>query len=396
MGKSNVPLIVLLILLLISGFIAFKFYSDVQILFKEKNDLKEVNSQLSSEIEKLKEENQNLMGEVEEKDQRWRNVQAELSRLERENNSLQARYERIKREREELERKLEEASRVTPPQRPEVPQAIPPYWEDVVREKAELKASLDEMNKELLDAKSKINELDKQNKELSIKIDQLTQDKERLEKDLEFKERTLQVMSKDLVNERERRQNIAEELAKLREENTQLKQDIILANEEKARLQENLKAALQKREELEVRVSQIERVLKEKSLLFDQLKDELVRALKGEPEEEEEAEAVELPPIVVKPQAQVEETTQPISPGVTSVRKLTGSILAVNKRENFVIIDLGEDMGVTPGAQFDVYRDNKPIGIIEVIETRKEISAADIKSVEAGNSIKEGDPVISK
>jgi myosin heavy subunit len=296
----------------------------------------------------------------------------------------------------------------SPKEKAEKPGVIPSYWEDVIRKKAELEALLDDLNKELLDSKSKIAELDKMNKELSLRIDQLSKDKDRLEKDLTFKERTLQIMSKDLVSEKERRKDVSDELEMLRDENMQLKQEMIVANDAKLKLQEELKSSSRRRETLEERVSEIEKVLKEKSMVFEQLKDELVSALGtpvGElpqemPEVEEEthaptSSAVELPPIVVKPQEQQLVTAQSTTGGMNR-QKLTGSILAVNARENFVIVDLGEDSGLNPGMQLDVFRGGKHIGIIEVIETRKEISAADITSMGIGDSIKEGDSVISK
>ena len=228
-------------------------------------------------------------------------------------------------------------------------------------------------------------------------MDQLTQDKEKLENELVFKERTLQVMSKDLVNEREARQTISKELAKLRKENMDLKQEIVLAREEQLQIQNRLKEAMNEKVDLEKRVSQVEKILKEKSLMFQQLKEELARALKGTKEEEP---AVQLPPIVVKPKdsSTKEKVSQAqVSSSVPSTfSPLKGSILAVNEKERFVVIDLGQSSGVKVGSKFDVFRGKSLIGSIEVVEAREEISAADIKDVVKGYSLKEGDLVVSK
>ena len=80
----------------------------------------------------------------------------------------------------------------------------------------------------------------------------------------------------------------------------------------------------------------------------------------------------------------------------SSVASLQGEVLAVNKNDNFVIVDLGAERGVQPGAYFDIVRNNTRIGVIEVIETRREISAADIKETSSGYSIREGDSVIAR
>jgi hypothetical protein len=57
---------------------------------------------------------------------------------------------------------------------------------------------------------------------------------------------------------------------------------------------------------------------------------------------------------------------------------------------------MGESSGVGPGNQLKVFRGNKEIGTVEVIETRKDISAADIKDIAPGVAIQEGDAVITK
>jgi hypothetical protein len=44
-----------------------------------------------------------------------------------------------------------------------------------------------------------------------------------------------------------------------------------------------------------------------------------------------------------------------------------------------VIIDIGEEVGIKIGQTFQVLRDNNAIGIIEVIQVRRDIAACDIK-----------------
>ena len=96
-----------------------------------------------------------------------------------------------------------------------------------------------------------------------------------------------------------------------------------------------------------------------------------------------DSKVVQLQPIVVKA---AEET--PKKPAAAA-----GQVLAINEENNFVIIDLGEDSGVKVGQTFNVYRNNQQIATLEVIQTRKEISAADIKNLSSGSKIKVGDMV---
>ena len=51
----------------------------------------------------------------------------------------------------------------------------------------------------------------------------------------------------------------------------------------------------------------------------------------------------------------------------------------IHRENNFVIIDLGQERGVKAGDTFKVYREEKPIADIEVIQVRQEIAACDIK-----------------
>ena len=69
-----------------------------------------------------------------------------------------------------------------------------------------------------------------------------------------------------------------------------------------------------------------------------------------------------------------------------------GKVLAINRDSNFVIVDIGEDAGVKIGDTFRVYRDDKSVADLEVIQTRKNIAACDIKvemsPIKIGDSIR--------
>jgi len=258
------------------------------------------------------------------------------------------------------------------------------HWADFVKKKAALEAKVGDLNRSLLDARTQISSLDKDNKELSIKIDQLNKTKERLGEEVRFKERTLRVLSMDLVSEREERASAVTELRKLRSENVSLKREIVLANKEKMKLQSTLRTALDKKESLESRITDAENVLREKSLAFGELQDQLEQAIAGGKRViASESASVQLPPIIVKPE----------SPGL---RGLRGEVIAVNKEEKFVVVDIGEASGLRPGTFLKVMRGDREIATLEVIETRREISAADIKEVTGGITLQEGDIVISR
>ncbi len=55
-------------------------------------------------------------------------------------------------------------------------------------------------------------------------------------------------------------------------------------------------------------------------------------------------------------------------------------IVSIDKENNFVVVNAGRDSGLKIGDSFQVYRNGKGIGMVEVIQTRERIAACDIKS----------------
>lgn len=393
MNLSKIIPIILLIFMLGIGGIAWTFYQQNQQLAKVNSDLKKENTSLIQDNEDLRDQYNSERDKKNSLEERLSAVNSELSRLESERDKFRIKLSEVTQERDLLVEKL--SSKQPVQSQVSVSESMSSssfletgisedHWADFVKKKAALEAKVDVLNKTLLDAKIQISSLDKDNKELSIKIDQLNKTKERLGEEVRFKERTLRVLSMDLVSEREERASAVTELRKLRSENVSLKREMVLANKEKMRLQTTLKTALDKKENLENRITDAENVLREKSLAFGELQDRLEQAIAGGKRViASESASVQLPPIVVKPE----------SPGL---RGLRGEIIAVNKEEKFVVVDIGEASGLRPGTLLKVMRGDREISSLEVIETRREISAADIKEVVGGVTLQEGDIVISR
>jgi len=396
-SKSKIIPIVLLVVVLTVAFIAFNFYNENTSLKKEKAKLTEDNKNLVAEKEELRNENDTLVSQKKEADARAVSAQQKAEELAKENESLKVKYDRVSQEREDLAQQLQKQAQKGP--KVEVSSSgssgsgmssmssgsgNTDYWSDFVKTKAELETKLDNLNRELMESKGQLAEMDKNNKELSITIDTLKKKNDELTEAIRFKESTMNVMGRDLVSERESRKNSLEELNKLRGENVSLKRELVLANKEKISLQDRMRDLMNKKDLLESKVSEVESIMKEKSLALDEMQQQIARAIRGGKEiTAKETASVELPPIVVKPEA-------------AGIRGLRGGVVAVNPEEKFVVVDLGEDSGVKPGLKLRVVRGDRDIGIVEIIETRKEISAADVKEVVSGYNIQEGDIVISR
>ena len=164
-----------------------------------------------------------------------------------------------------------------------------------------------------------------------------------------------------------------------------MSRQITSLNTRKADLERKLQEIQDEKTGLERRASEMESMLTERLNQINNLKERIESAKAGGPVKEEKKESVDLPAIVVKPK-----DPAPYNQDDTG-SSLMGRIMAVNKDNNFVIIDLGEEAGVKVGDSFRVYRNDKPIANIEAIQVRRNISACDIKK--QGSAIKIGDSV---
>ncbi|MCK4912923.1 MAG: hypothetical protein KAS05_04285 [Candidatus Omnitrophica bacterium] len=384
MDKTKIIPIILLVVVLGVGYVAFTFYTQKedltvanQTLAEEKIGLVEANSNLQYKVDKIGREKTDI-------ERRLLVVTSELSNAESDMENWQRKWSLVSKERDTLVEKMKVASsspvRIIEETRVEPGMfSAEDHWADFVKSKASAEAKLDILSRTLFEEKNKMAKLDKENKELSIQMDQLAKEKNRLIEDIKFKERTLRIMSMDLVSEREGRGTVVIEVKKLRRENGELKREVIMANKGLMKLQDTLQEVIFKKEELEEKISDADVILKEKAMAFEELQSRLEVTIEGGKRiTAEESASVELPPIIVKPNAQ----------GIIEVR---GEIIAVNHEEKFVVIDIGEASGLRPGALLKIMRGGRKVGTVEVIEMRKEISAADVKEVVDGYVVQEGD-----
>ena len=386
MDKSKIIPIILLIVILGVGFVAFTFYTEKenlavnnQKLTEEKTGLVETNSNLKYKYDKIEKEKADI-------ERRLSMVKTELSEAESEMESWKRKWSVASKERDDLVEKMKSVSvsEMKVVERSDTGSLPEDHWADFVQNRASLEAKFDILSKTLFEEKNKMLKLSRENKELSIQIDQVAKEKDRLLEDIKFKERTLRIMSMDLVTEREGRGAAVDEVRKLRKENVDLKKELIMANKDLMRLQDTLKDAIFKKDELEDKITDAGTILKEKSMAFEELQDQLEQAIEGGKKIiASESASVELPPIVVKP-------------GAPGLKELRGEIIAVNREEKFVVIDIGESSGLRPGVLLKIIRGDKEVGSAEVIETRKEISAADIKETVGGYTVQEGDITIAR
>ncbi len=258
------------------------------------------------------------------------------------------------------------------------------YWANLLREKAALEIQVKNLSQQLSDVQLRAEKAMTEGRKLELQMKTLLDTKSDLERRVVYNEKLAETLSEDLVREKRDKKTISEQLEGLRSENFELKSRLMALGDKKTSLESRVVDLQQEREVLSKRLTELDQMLQERVDQIVQVKDDIKNArVQAQEISTKESKVVQLQPIVVK--AEEEKGTKKKAAG--------GQVLAINEENNFVIIDMGEDDGIKVGQTFSVYRNSQKIASIEVIQTRKEISAADIKNVGSGAKIKIGDMV---
>jgi DNA repair exonuclease SbcCD ATPase subunit len=361
------------------------------------NEKQSLNQQLASTLEakkKLDAQLADLRGKFDVLTKEHEGVKGKFDLVTKERATLVEKVQDLAKQKKELELEvaglkksgatMEDTQAVAAPA-PGASAADDAYWANILREKAALEIQVKNLTTQLSDAQLKVGKAMEEGRKLELEIKTLSETKGDLERRITYNEKLAETLSEDLVREKRDKKAIAEQAMNLRTENFELKARLMALGDKKTSLETRLVDLQQEREVLSKRLSELDSILQDRVDQIIQVKDDIknVRAQAKEASAKD-SRVVQLQPIVVKAQE-----------GGSSGKKLpaAGQVLALNEENNFVITDLGEDDGVKVGQTFSIYRGTQKIASVEVIQTRKEISAADIKNVNSGAKIKIGDMV---
>jgi chromosome segregation ATPase len=372
---SKLIIIALALLLLISLIFIYQVNSSRQNLVNKykrmEKTLSEKNASLESQLEKVNQERRRLQEKI-------ASVQDKIEKVATERDEWRKRYEETKKTKEELLKQLKAKPTVV-----ERPVAVKPqitdqeHWAKVLEDKAALEVRLGELDKMLKDSQFQLEELKNEKADLKLQVTALKQEKNELERQLRYNQQIVANLSRELVREKTDRAAVIEQIDKIKQENLSLRRQVKELSSAKLSLEKGLKKLEDEKDRLAERIASTEEVLKSRMKELLKIKRDLETSLGMKPSELEnvEAESVELPPIVVRAGTDKQST----QPSTTPIKGKLGKVVSLNEANNFVIIDIGEDNGVKIGDVFRIYRDNNHIATVEVIQTRKDISAADIK-----------------
>ena len=350
-------------------------------LYMAKGKLENNIKELTDANDSLKQGLDNANQERERLAQNINSLQAERDSISQARDELQRRIDMLAREKEGLMAKIKaqkEAVAQQPQMMPQVSSTVAndAYWASILKSNADLQLKIEDIRNELKNLQIKNEELQRNKNLADLEMANLTREKKELQSQLEYNQKMIDNVTSQLVNERNDKFKMQDTLKTIKSENSSLRRQLETLNTRKIDLEKKLQEIKESKDGLERDFNNMQTLLKGKADEICRLKDQLGQADKPAAGASDDNGSVNLPPIVVRPQGQPEELTasQPSS------SNLAGKVLAVNKQDKFVIIDLGEGTGIKLGDNLRVYRDNKDIGTVVVVQVRKDISACDIKT----------------
>jgi chromosome segregation ATPase len=390
------------ILIGLIGILAISFFINLQTLSlkqkteRERDDLRKENALLAKKAEESLQEQRNLEDKVS-------SLNADLGRASSDREEIQRKYELLTKEREELIEQLKSlrSKRMPVPEGIAGPQIGDAYWGGILKAKTDLELKLEEIRNELKATRINNEQLQREKSTLELEVTSLSREKQDSKRQIEYNQKVIDSVSQELVREKNDKFQIQDTLKLVRNENSILTRQLKSLTNRKMSLERRLLELQGDKNSLERRLSEMETLLKDQIAKMDNLKEQLDNVSSGGNRElsGQAKTSVELPPIFVRPQPEIstqevviQEPAAEAAVAQEAVSSLVGKVLALNKENNFVIIDLGEDSGVKVGDTFQAYRQDRPIANLEVIQARKSISACDIKKettpIKVGDTVK--------
>lgn len=244
----------------------------------------------------------------------------------------------------------------------------------LLREKASLQVKIENLQQELAKSATEVIDLKQTNSGLQIQIDQMKHDKEEIDRDIKYKADMINNLSLELARTKNDKKFISDNFEKLNQENKDMRIELKKLVNSKGALEKSIVKMSEDKNNIQKKLDGTEGVIQSKIDEIWEIKNSIDETFK-QAKMGTGSNEVELPPIVVNSGGGPAINANPglVNPG------LNGKVVSINPDNNFVIVDLGEKSGVTAGDTLSVYRDAKYIAKLEVIQVRKDISAADIK-----------------
>jgi chromosome segregation ATPase len=267
------------------------------------------------------------------------------------------------------------------------------YWAAILKQKAALQIQVEKEKTDLDQAALQVVELKKQKADLEVEIKQVKNERDEIVQKIKYGQDLADNLSIDLARSRNDQQAVNERAEKLKEENLQLLDQIRVMNATKLDLEKNVSRLTDAKDTMQKKLVQTESVIQSRIDDIWKIKSSLDKKLAENAPTSTES-SMELPPIIVNApnnQQQQQQQQQPQSQMTATMSGRTeGTVISINVPNNFVILDLGQqNSSISVGTPMKVYRNGSIIASLEVIQVRRDISAADIK--EKSTELRVGD-----
>jgi len=386
--KAKFIIIGLAIFTLVCLFLFVQTFSLKQNLARERDDLKTENTTLNVKLDKLASSLRGYESKI-------TSFNKDLDDVSRQKEDLQRKYEEANSAKEELSKKLKEQSvqmesSVSSRQEGTVIPTGDAYWADVLKAKGELELQLNTLRDNLKSSQIANEQAQREKNIVELDLNNLKRENADLKRQFDYNQKLMDSLAQELVREKNDKTQIQDSYKTTKNENAMLGRELQSLNNRKVSLEKRVQELQENKGELERRLSEMEVMLTEGVTQIGGLKqriDNIKSGSKSGANKPDKKDSVELPAIVVRPQP---DDASPAKTGLDA-SVAGGKVLGVNRDNNFVIVDLGQDAGLKVGDILKVYRGDRAIAGVEAIQIRRNISACDIKR--EAEPIKIGDTV---
>jgi chromosome segregation ATPase len=371
----------------------FLFLQSVQNAGKlrtERDNLKESGNALTAQLDKLSQENTKIKQEFASAKNSLEKVEAEKAEFEKNFKSLADERDKLKVMLDQLNAKMASGQPVAakPDEaKEEVEAASSPnadaYWAGILKKKAELELRLETFRSDLKAAKLETEQLKREKDKLELDLQTYETDQKDASREFEYNKKLADNLTAELAREKNDKFQLGQTLKALKSENKFLKSQLKAVYDRKTKLENKFSELQDKNAALESNMAKMESFVREKILQVDSLRTDLGIMPEAENQKKPSGKSfedfsagkkssIELAPIVVKPG----EEDLPNAPAQNKVI----SVIAVNRDNNFVILNIGSSSGVKTKDIFRIFKKDALAAEVQVTQVRENISACDINN----------------
>ncbi len=244
-------------------------------------------------------------------------------------------------------------------------------------DQASLEAEIERLKGDILQRSVTIDQFKKENNALRTDLEALRRDKEKIEDDIAAKEGMINNLTLELSKVKDDHRFVTQKADKLTQQNMALHEQIKRSFDAKAALERSITRTMRQKDAMENELKDARAIVQKKVDEIWKIKHNLDNSFQPIESVRQSAPGeVELSPIVVNHHGPV--SASRIETDATDFG-FKAKILSINEGNNFVVLDTGEKHGLRVGDTLGVYRDSEYIARLQIIQTRPNIAAADLK-----------------